>query len=548
MRIMTELFLRYKYLLIVVSISFLSVFSLLNKGFPPTHDGEYHVIRFYEFDKTLRDGNWYPRWAPDLNNRYGIPLFNYVYPLPNFVASFLHSFGISFIDSFKINMFLASVIGGIFFYFWAREFWGNLGGAVSSAFYSFSPYHFLDIYIRGSVGEVWALGLFPVFLWAITKFYKSKNKTYLIVSGISLSLIILSHNILAYMFILFVIPYCILLIFSKKNKRFLIINSLYIILISLGLSAIFWIPAIFEQKYVTGLQIYNIKDNFPELFELIIPSWGSGFSGGNLQDQMSFQIGVGNLTVLLVAMFVAAKLIYKKNKEAKIMTYFIICFFIIIFLMLKQSLFIWEKIPFMNYFQFPWRFLSLEILVLSFLAGKVFGSRPILGYVSILLVILLGVGYAKPAFYHLRDDNYYISRSNFIDGTNSPGNVFNTIWMNTTLKKDDQKIKSISNGETETLNTTSTNYKFIFNLNKNSEVTVNTAYFPGWIGIVNNKIIATFPDKNGLISFNAPKGRYSFELKFIETPTRKFAEIISMLTSILIPVLFLYPHFVKIKR
>ncbi len=105
-------------ILIVLIFSILAGWSLLKPGLPPTHDGEYHVIRFYEFDKSLRDGNLFPRWAPDLNRGFGVPLFNYVYPLPNYLASFLHLLGISFIDAFKLNMFLACLVGGLFFYFW----------------------------------------------------------------------------------------------------------------------------------------------------------------------------------------------------------------------------------------------------------------------------------------------------------------------------------------------------------------------------------------------------------------------------------------------
>src|SRR5258706_12252282 len=91
----------------VVLAACFAVFPLLHAGLLPTHDGEYHIIRFYEFDKTLRDGNLYPLWAADLNFKYGVPLFGYVYPLPNYVASFFHFFGTSFIDAFKFNMLFA---------------------------------------------------------------------------------------------------------------------------------------------------------------------------------------------------------------------------------------------------------------------------------------------------------------------------------------------------------------------------------------------------------------------------------------------------------
>src|SRR3990167_9703242 len=108
------LFTKYKYIIIVVAFALLAVFDLRHFGLPPTHDAEYHVLRFQQFYKVLSEGILYPRWAPDFNNCFGIPLFNYVYPLPNFAAAFFHSLGFGFIDSLKFNMAAATFVGSIF--------------------------------------------------------------------------------------------------------------------------------------------------------------------------------------------------------------------------------------------------------------------------------------------------------------------------------------------------------------------------------------------------------------------------------------------------
>mgnify|MGYP001616233928 FL=1 len=75
-----------KYLISVLLLSLFSLRALFHSGLPPTHDGEYHVIRFYEFFKTLSSGVLYPRWALDLNQGMGAPIFNYVYHLPNYFS------------------------------------------------------------------------------------------------------------------------------------------------------------------------------------------------------------------------------------------------------------------------------------------------------------------------------------------------------------------------------------------------------------------------------------------------------------------------------
>ena len=93
---------KYSFPLIAIIATLFASASLFSYGIHPTHDGEYHVLRFAQFNKVLSEGNLYPRWAPDFNNGYGIPLFNYVYPLPNYVASVFHLLGFSFIDAFKL--------------------------------------------------------------------------------------------------------------------------------------------------------------------------------------------------------------------------------------------------------------------------------------------------------------------------------------------------------------------------------------------------------------------------------------------------------------
>lgn len=557
--------------IIVIIFGVIAGYSLLHPGLPPTHDGEYHVIRFYEFNKVLRSGEIYPRWAPDLNNGAGVPLFNYVYPLPNYIASFLHFFGISFIDAFKLNMFFATLIGGIFFYLWTKDYWGKVGGIVSSVFYTFSPYHFLDIYIRGSVGEVWALAFFPAYLWSITIYIKERNKQYILLSSVFLALTILSHNILGLMFFLFSIIYILLLIYQSKNKKYLILNTISFILIGLGLSAVFWMPALLENNFVTGLQIYNIEENFPEVFQLLIPSWGSGFSAGELENQMSFQIGIANLFIVLLSF--GALFFIKGNRslsseiknqrsniknavkgQRKLILFFLICFIIVFFLMLKVSLPVWNTIPLLNYFQFPWRLLSLEIVISSFLAGSIFSiwkECSIKAYIIAAFMIVLAVGltfeYSKPAYYHYRDDKYYTTRSNFIDGTNSPGNFFNTIWANEPLKKQRKKIyKGEGKVSSEIININS--YKADYYVLKDSDLILNIAYFPGWKVFVNKMDVRIFPSKEGLISFPISKGKNQIEVKFEDTLVRAISKVIFLISLSCILLLSMKFRHVKINK
>ena len=67
------------------------------------------------------------------------------------------------------------------------------------------------------------------------------------------------------------------------------------------------------------------------------------------------------------------------------------------------------------------------------------------------------------------------------------------------------------------------------NINSDSSVKLNIAYFPAWKIYVNNREVKYDVIKNGL-SLNLSKGRYVIEAKFIQTEIEKLANIISLLS------------------
>lgn len=539
-----------KAIFLVLFFATIAGLGLLRGGLPPSHDGEYHVIRFYQFDKTLRDGDFYPRWQPDLNKGYGSPLLNFYYPLPNYLASLLHSLGLSFIDSLKIQMFIAVLLGALFMYLWGYIFFGSLGGIVASIFYTYSPYHFLDIYIRGASGEVLALAFFPAFLWSVTKLIKEKRLLFVPISAVFLALIIFSHNILAFMFFPFGISYMLFLVYQEKDKSRLL-YCFIILILALGLSSIFWLPALVERNFVQGLEIFDYRQHFAEIYQLIFPSWGSGFSADPKTEGLSFQIGIANLVALILAMSIGILQRKKLSTLLKLNIFIIVWTFVVIFIVLRISEPLWDRISLMRYIQFPWRLLSLAILSCSFLAGSIayFWKAKFVALALISLSVILGIGYSRPAYYHLRDDAYYLSRPNFIDGTNVPGNSFNTIWLNQALPRKKTKIELLSGkGKVEVVTIRATNYKFKIFASEKVEVLVNTAYFPGWTAFVGEKEIKLKPSYGGLISFSVPKGNHIVNVRFQNTIVRAIGTWSFYISLFLILILFIQAIFATIRK
>jgi len=157
-------------------LPFISIFS--NPNLPHTSDGGVQIPRMAAFYKSVRDGHIPVRWAGDLNYGYGMPLFNFIYHTPFYVSTVLIALGIKLIPTFKVVLFLSFLLSGISMYLFSKEFFEDDRKAFFvTILYQFTPYHFIDILTRGTIGTIYVYSFFPFVLWGITKISKITNKT-----------------------------------------------------------------------------------------------------------------------------------------------------------------------------------------------------------------------------------------------------------------------------------------------------------------------------------------------------------------------------------
>lgn len=509
-------------LFFLVFVSFIISLPLLKSGFIPTHDGEYHLIRFWQFDKNIKKGIFFPRWAPDLDNGFGVPLFSFFYPFPNYSAEVFHLLGFSFVNSFKLSLAMALILSGIFFYLWMQKLFGSRPALVGSLFYLFAPYHFLDLFIRGSIGEIWALVWLPAILWCF------QRKSF-VLAGLFFALLILSHNILALIFTSFLVIYVVV-----NNRR----DLFKALILGLGLSAYFWLPALAERKFVAGLELINFTDHFPTFFQLIFPSWGTGFSVAGVLDGMSFQIGLAHLLVVFLALFFSLKRYRFKNQ----ITFFLGWFFLLVFLSLEVSLPFWKLIPFMKYIQYPWRLNSLIIVVTSFLAGWVAAKlkRKAALFFLIFLVVGLNWRYGQPVIYLPRSDSFYLENPVWTQGTATLGNSFNTVWSKE--HPDFDKKLEVLEGEAVVKKAVvkPTDYSFEVEAVTEAKLRVNTNHFPGWQVLVDGQKAKIDLKEDGAFGFSLPKGSWQVKVEFKETLLRLFADALSIISFFILALVVIY--------
>lgn len=508
--------------------------SLFRPEFFVSDDGEWMVIRLSDFHRSFVSGQIPVRWAARLNHGYGYPVFNFLYPLSLYWGEFFHLLSFSFADSIKLVFIFSFFLSGLLMYFFARQLWGKWGGLVAAVFYVYSPYRFLDVYVRGSIGEAVSFVFIPLIFWAVHRLNKQKRRLYLALGALGFAGLIVSHNIMAMLFTPIVLFYAFLQIWQSKSKKRLAFDYAVLFLLGLGLACFFWLPALYDKQFTVldQVTVANFTEHFPSLRQLLIPYWGYGPSVTGTADKASYQIGLVHLLVVLFSLFVLIKSWQKNIKTRNQILFFLIVFLVAILLMLPLSTIIWKTVPFLWRTQFPWRLLAISTFSSAVLSGSVFkllkARQKTLGMILlVVLVILANLSYAKPEFFVNRPETFYTTN----EATTTVKDEYMPVWVKEKLLKRAEKKVEILAGEGKIKNLSFNSKKTTFSLQAKTEieVQVNTVYFPGWQAKIDNKqATIDYQNKRGLIQLKTPPGSHQVVVEFKETPLRLFVDIFSL--------------------
>lgn len=154
-----------------VFIIFTTLLPLFNDGFFAIHDNT-QVERVFQMTKSLSDGQFPVRWVDDLGYGYGYPIFNFYAPFPYYLAGFINLVLSNSLLATKI-MFLLGILFSFFsMYLFASRLTNYYGGMVAGIIYLYFPYHAINIYVRGAVGEFFAYAFMPLVFWGIYNLYE----------------------------------------------------------------------------------------------------------------------------------------------------------------------------------------------------------------------------------------------------------------------------------------------------------------------------------------------------------------------------------------
>ncbi len=437
---------------------------------------------------------------------------------------------------------------------------GNSAAIVGATLYLFAPYRFVDIYVRGAIGEHVAFVFLPlVLLSLITLFKNKKNKlryfylNFVFVSA-SFSFLILSHNAVSLLFIPFVIFYVFYLFFENKSKQKLLL-SITSLLFGFLYSFFFWFPAFVEGKYTLRDIVTNnaYLERYVQVKNLIYGAWNYGGTG-----EFTTQLGIINIIIIIAGVAFLFKFYKSKDNLKYLLIGTVVFFFISVFLMLPYSNFIWEKLTILQKLQFPWRFLSITTFCTSVIGAILIDkinlkSKNILAAIIIILSIIPTVNYWKADEYKLYSDSYFEKpyASTTDTGESSP------IWSVRSMDEFPKYKLEILSGNAEIVDYSrrSNYHEYLIDAKEKTRFRENTLYFPGWKIYDNYKLVDNVefqdPENRGVMTFYLDKGLHDLILKFENTKVRMVSNIVTFISIIfvfLIPLIFLFFPNLKFKK
>jgi len=511
--------------------------SLLVKGFPATHDGENHLARLANLHLAAIDRNFPFRWARNLNYQFGYPVFNFNYYLPEALALFPLKAGLSIEESLKMVIILSFLAGGIGAFLFLNEYFGILASTTGALLYLAYPYQMVDIFVRGNVGEILAVGILPTLFCLFIKLRHSPSRLWFAATVLFLVAFLLSHNIT----VMFGLPFLLSFILveswqeHQKIKWWFLVSLIFIL--GIGIVQFFWLPLLKEKQF-TNIDLiastHDYANHFPFLSQLIHSPWGYGFSKEGRNDGFTFEVGPFHWVGIILAIFFVLKQLLRKSKKRVNLSlvFFLLSFIFFFFLMNKISLPLWQIVSVWRYAQFPWRLLGLTILPISFLIAFLTQRVSWLGIILTLGALIYMGFIAKPQGTFQKGNMFYY---HFPFDTNVLGENMPR-WFN--LEKNHElkgKIFGLPQSATFKEITWKTQ-KHLYEIETGEAVTIaeRTAYFPGWKVKVDGQLVKIEPEEKdypGMISFMIPTGKHLIETTFTEnTPARNLGDKISLIS------------------
>ncbi|MHB1843680.1 MAG: 6-pyruvoyl-tetrahydropterin synthase-related protein [Deltaproteobacteria bacterium] len=367
-----------------------------------SHEMGRYLVRLFEYVRGLRDGQRYPRWAPDLYGGYGTALLEFFPPFVLMLAAIPNLFGADPALALKIAIGLLSVAGATGAFLLGRAETGrDDAGLLTAVAFVFAPYRFVDLYLRGDLSEYGALCLMPVALWLYRELWRApRGKRALLgcLAAVAQAAVILSHTIigqwgtelLALAGLVSLWP----AIRAADWRR--VAAGFAPLLFGLGLCAIYLLPAILEKSATHMSQVtagyYQSTAHlvpFERFFYFDFYAFVSdGFTFSH--NRMPFSIGLPAAIGIDLAL---AGFLFDRRRTARAAGWALAALGVLL-LMTPSAAGLWRILPLGSYVQFPWRLLAFVATLGAVAFGAAFAAVAPKGPTALALAAFISAAIA----------------------------------------------------------------------------------------------------------------------------------------------------------
>jgi hypothetical protein len=522
--------------LLLIGTLFFSLDLFLHPGEPATFDGPIHITNMAMYARALRDGDVPVTWADGFAN-YGLPTPLLSQQLSSYLGAFFILLGMHPVMAFKVLVTIAGALGGIGMYGWLRLYAKEMSALTGSWLFLFSAYRITNVYVRGALPEVLALSIIPFVLIGCERIFRNKSHGF-VIYGAALTLLIAAHPFVFFISLFLLIPYGVYLSLVHRKKIERKLAAVFVgVLLALGLNAWYLFPLLLEMKYfvIARNTTQLVPDQFLGWNNYFVEKWRYFTESDVFVRANDIQLGLIETFILLVGLPFLGWVGLKETKNRWYWWVFLCgTTLFVIFLTTRFAEVLYTTLPYLHAIQFPWRFLSLLILLSALVWALVLERVKYkewlgVGMIGLLLLWRLPMVYGKNfTVYPLEHYTRTIKNLHF--------DSLNTIWTGNTLEYPVKDLKGeIIEGEGRIVSRIEENSYRRYEVEALGDLRVvdYTFYFPGWRVYVDGKETEIeFQDTQyrGVITYRVPQGSRDIVVVFEPTKVRQAGYIVTLAT------------------
>lgn len=361
-----------------------------------SHDIAFHLMRIEGIREGLQRGMFPVRIQPEWLNGHGYAVSIFYGDLFLYIPAVIRMFGVSIQASYQFYVLLVNTATVFASWYCFSKMSNRRTGLLCAALYSLNIYRLTCLYTRAAVGEYTAMIFLPILLYGFWKVYtrpedSEEHEKSWITIAFGFTGLVLTHMITCEIAALFTILICIVLWKKTFRKRtFFTLAKAAAGLVFLNL----WFLVPFLDYMKNGVYLLNASDSytafrfderavFPaQLFMNAYNVTGDSIRHETgIQEEMPLTPGAALLLVPVVwlVLYAGEKNADKEEKKKGWLCVFLCGLSLLLTTYLIPFAEIVELVPVLELpvrsIQFPWRFLSVGGLFLTWLACILFAGK-----------------------------------------------------------------------------------------------------------------------------------------------------------------------------